>query len=295
MVRHMKNDEPKNHEPPLAGMTAVVTGGAGGIGRATSELLVRDGAHVVIAGRTEAKLTDHVARLTPLANAAGGSIRHRACDALDDDHMKALVEMTAEPTGRVDMACAIVGGAAGMAPVLRYTVDQIEETMRMNITATFLLLRHAGSAMVRQGGGSFVAISSMQGIQSAPMLAAYCAAKAGLEMFCKVAADELGEHNVRVNCVRPGLTDTDTTQGMVTNRDVVDAYIAQQPIRRVGAASDIAAAVRYFLGPESTWTTGQALTVDGGTSIRRFPDLTAMWAGRGLADTMEKQALGVLD
>ncbi len=280
---------------PLAGMTAVITGGAGGIGRATSELLVRDGAHVVIAGRTESKLTDHVARLALLAAESGGTIRHRAMDALDEDAVRALVEMTAEPTGRVDMACAIVGGAVGGAPVLRHTVQALEDTLRKNITSAYLLLRHAGGAMVRQGGGSFVAISSMQGHQSAPMFAAYCAAKAGLEMYCKVAADELGEFNVRVNCVRPGLTDTDATQGMVHNQGVVDAYLEQQPIRRVGTGYDIAGAVRYFLGPESGWTTGQALDVDGGTSVRRFPDLTTLWHERGHADSMAKQAQGIID
>lgn len=280
---------------PLANQTAVVTGGAGGIGRATSELLVRDGAHVVIAGRTESKLTAHVDRLSALAEAAGGSIRYRVCDALEDDQVRQLVDMTMEPTGRVDMACGIVGGAAGASPVLRYTVEQIETTMRNNITSTFLLMRHAGSAMVRQGGGSIVAISSMQGSQSAPIFAAYCAAKAGLEMFCKVAADELGEHGVRINCVRPGLTDTDATQGMVHNDAVTAAYLEQQPIKRVGAGEDIAQAVRYFLGPESSWTTGQALTVDGGTSVRRFPDLTAMWRERGLGESMDKQAQGIID
>jgi NAD(P)-dependent dehydrogenase (short-subunit alcohol dehydrogenase family) len=279
----------------LAGMTAVVTGGGGGIGRATSELLVADGAHVVIAGRTESKLADHAAALAPIATESGGSIRYRACDALDEDAVRALVEMTAEPTGRVDMACAVVGGAAGPSPVLRYSVEALEQTMRINITSAYLLMRHACGAMVRQGGGSFVAISSMQAAQSAPIFAAYCAAKAGLEMFCKVAADELGEFGVRINCVRPGLTETDATQGMVHNDVVTGAYLEQQPIKRIGEAYDIGAAVRYFLGPESAWTTGQTLNVDGGTSVRRFPDLGAMWAERGLGDSMAKQAQGVID
>lgn len=280
---------------PLSGMTAVVTGGGGGIGRATSELLVRDGAHVVIAGRTQSKLENHAATLEPLAVESGGSIRWKAMDALDEDAVRALVEMTAAPTGRVDMACGIVGGAVGGAPVLRHTVQALEETLRKNITSTYLLMRHAGAAMIRQGGGSIVAISSMQGHQSAPYFAAYCAAKAGLEMFCKVAADELGEFNVRVNCVRPGLTDTDATQGMVHNDAVVAAYLEQQPIRRLGRGMDIAGAVRYFLGPESGWTTGQSLDVDGGTSVRRFPDLTMMWEARGLGDSIAKQAQGIID
>jgi NAD(P)-dependent dehydrogenase (short-subunit alcohol dehydrogenase family) len=123
------------------------------------------------------------------------------------------------------------------------------------------------------------------------MLAAYCAAKAGLEMLCKVAADELGEHGVRVNVVRPGFTRTDATVSMMSNRAVVDAYLEQQPLARSGEAEDIAWAIRYFLGPEASWTTGQCLTVDGGATIRRFPDLRELWRAR-FGEEMDKAARG---
>jgi hypothetical protein len=82
---------------------------------------------------------------------------------------------------------------------------------------------------------------------------------------------------------------------MVHNDEVTDAYLVQQPIGRIGEGHDIGAAVRYFLGPESSWTTGQALTVDGGCSVRRFPDLTNMWVGRGLGDAITKQKQGIVD
>ncbi|HEV8296393.1 MAG TPA: SDR family oxidoreductase, partial [Acidimicrobiales bacterium] len=261
--------------------------------RATAGVLVRDAAHVVIAGRTAAKLENVVEQLAPDAEAAGGSIRYSVCDALDEEHVRGLVEFTAAPTGRVDMAVAVPGGG-GMAPVLRYSVDMLEAIMRKNITSTYVLLKHAGAAMVRAGGGSFVAVSSMQAVQSAPMLAAYCAAKAGLEMLCKVAADELGEHNVRINAVRPGLTRTDATVAMVNDPVTVDAYFDQQPISQLGEAEDIAWAIRYFLGPEAKWTTGQFLTVDGGATIRRFPDLGPLYRTR-LGDELDKAARGEVD
>jgi len=147
---------------------------------------------------------------------------------------------------------------------------------------------------VRTGGGTIVAVSSMQGMQPAPMFAAYCAAKAGLEMLVRCAAEELGEHRVRVNAVRPGFTRTDATTGMFANDDVVAAYLVQQPIDREGEAEDIAGAIRYFCGPESSWTTGQCLTVDGGTSLRRFPDLTEWYRSR-IGDEIDRAARGEVD
>lgn len=278
---------------PLEGMTAVITGGGSGIGRATAGVLVRDGAHVLIAGRTASKLDAATAALESDARDSGGSIRWAVCDALDEDQVRQLVDNAASPTGRLDMAVAVPGGGR-MAPVLRYTVELLEETMRANITSSYLLLKHAGGAMVRGGGGSFVAVSSMQAIQSAPMLAAYCAAKAGLEMLCKVAADELGASNVRVNVIRPGLTRTDATVGMMSSEAVIDAYLEQQPLAQIGEADDMAWAIRYFLGPEAGWTTGQCLTIDGGTTIRRFPDLTELWRTR-LGDEIDKAARGEVD
>jgi NAD(P)-dependent dehydrogenase (short-subunit alcohol dehydrogenase family) len=278
----------------MDGMTALITGGGGGIGRATAAVLVRDGAHVVVSGRTESKLDAVVARHAAEAAEAGGSIRPFVCDNLDEDQVRRAIDFAMEPTGRLDAAVAVPGGGA-MKPVLRMSVEMLEEIMRRNITSMYVLLKHSGSTMIRQGtGGSFVGVSSMQGIQPAPMFSAYCAAKAGLEMLVRCAAEELGRHKIRVNAVRPGLTRTDATVGMFAHEATVAAYMEQQPIDRDGESEDIAGAIRYFAGPESTWTTGQCLTVDGGCSLRRFPDLTPLHQLR-LGDELEKAAHGVVD
>jgi NAD(P)-dependent dehydrogenase (short-subunit alcohol dehydrogenase family) len=278
----------------MNGMAVLITGGGGGIGRATAAALVRDGAHVVVSGRTASKLDAVVAKNEAIAKKAGGSIRPFVCDNLDEDQVKKAIAFTIEPTGKLDGAVAVPGGGA-MKPVLRMPVEFLEEILRRNISSMYVLLKHSGSQMIRQGtGGSFVGVSSMQGIQPAPMFAAYCAAKAGLEMLVRCAADELGQHRIRVNAVRPGLTRTDATVGMFADEPTVAAYMEQQPLARDGESEDIAGAVRYFVGPESTWTTGQCLTVDGGCSLRRFPDLTPLHQKR-LGDDLDKAAAGIVD
>jgi len=264
----------------LRNVTALLVGGAGGIGRATARLLLADGAHVTIASRSAERLAAEADRLGPAAAESGGSIRWTVCDSLDAEQVAAAVALAAEPTGRLDAAVAIAGGGP-LAPVLRYDVATLEDTMRRNITSFYLVLRHAGQAMIRSGaGGSVVAVSSMQAAQPAPMFAAYCAAKAGLEMLVRCAAEELGGHRIRVNAVRPGLTRTDATTGMFADDEVMAAYLEQQPIARPGEAEDVAGAIRYFCGPESSWTTGQCLAIDGGTMLRRFPDLTPFYRKR---------------
>ncbi|MBM3660174.1 MAG: SDR family oxidoreductase [Actinobacteria bacterium] len=264
----------------LTGTTALLVGGAGGIGRATARMLLADGAHVTIASRSEERLAAEAERLAPVADAGGGSVRWTVCDSLAEHAVADAVAFTAEPTGRIDAAVAIAGGGP-LSPVLRYDVATLEDTFRRNITSFYLVLQKAGQAMIRSGaGGSVVAVSSMQATQAAPMFAAYCAAKAGLEMLVRCAAEELGGDRIRVNAVRPGLTRTDATTGMFADDAVMDAYLVQQPIDRPGEAEDVAGAIRYLCGPESSWTTGQCIAVDGGTSLRRFPDLTHWYRGR---------------
>ena len=105
----------------LSGTTAFLTGGAGGIGRASSRMLLADGAHVTIGSRNAERLAAEADRLQPIAEAGGGSIRWTVCDSLDEDQVRAAVDLAAEPTGRLDAAVAIAGGGP-LAPVLSYSV-----------------------------------------------------------------------------------------------------------------------------------------------------------------------------
>ena len=267
---------------PLSGMVAIVTGGGGGIGGATAEVLAADGANVIITGRTQGTLEATAARIAPQAQAAGGSIAWKTCDSLVESDVAQIVADVSTQWGRLDIAVNVVGGGAagGIGPILECTAEGLEGTMRVNVTSVFHLIKHVAPVMIDGGGGSIVAVSSMQATEVAPRFNLYCAAKAALEMMCKGAADELGRHDIRVNIVRPGLTRNSNDHHLSEIPDVVDAYMVQQPLQRRGESIDIAQAIRYFAGPESSWTTGTALPVDGGNSLRRFPDLDFHWARR---------------
>ena len=163
-----------------------------------------------------------------------------------------------------------------MSPVLLFDDDTFSREVDGNVRPVFLFLKYAGLAMVRSGGGSFVAISSTAAVFSTRYLASYAAGKAAVDQLVRVAADELGPLGVRVNSVQPGLTQTAATEGMFRNPKMMDAFLAEQPIQRHGQPDDIAEAVRYFAGPESSWVTGQLLTVDGGNTLRSFIDYASV-------------------
>jgi NAD(P)-dependent dehydrogenase (short-subunit alcohol dehydrogenase family) len=255
---------------PLSGQRALVIGGGSGIGHASARLLAADGAHVVLAGRTLSKLEQAADGLRDAID--GASVGVVACDVLVGDDVRRAVD-AADGGAGLDVAVTVPGGGP-YSPVLGYGDDDFDDAIRANVRPQFLTIKYAGSAMVRSGGGSIVAISSTVAVFPMPFDAGYAAGKTAVDMLVRIAADELGGAGVRVNGVRPGLTATDTTVGLVGNEAIAARFLEQQPIKRVGRPEDIAHAVRYFAGPESSWVTGQCLTVDGGHTLRRFPDLT---------------------
>jgi NAD(P)-dependent dehydrogenase (short-subunit alcohol dehydrogenase family) len=251
----------------LAGQRAVVVGGGSGIGLACARALARDGALVTIVGRTEQKLVDAAATLAD----EGLAVSHCVCDALDGPSVRAAVDAASDDDRRLQIAVVVPGGG-GVTPVLLYDDDQFSAEVDGNVRPIFLFLKYAGQAMVRAGGGSFVAISSTAAVFSTRYLSSYAAGKAAVDQLVRVAADELGELGVRVNSVQPGLTNTAATAGMFRSPEMLALFLAEQPLARHGEPDDIAQAVRYFAGPESSWVTGQLLTVDGGNTLRSFID-----------------------
>jgi NAD(P)-dependent dehydrogenase (short-subunit alcohol dehydrogenase family) len=133
--------------------------------------------------------------------------------------------------------------------------------------------------MARTGGGSIVGTSSIAGTATHKFMSAYCVGKAGIEMLVKVAADELGASGIRVNAVEPGLVETDLVGFITAGGRLLDDYLEQMPVSRVGTVDDIASAVRYLAGPESSWVTGEMLSVDGGHHLRRGPNYGLMMEG----------------
>jgi NAD(P)-dependent dehydrogenase (short-subunit alcohol dehydrogenase family) len=244
----------------------MVVGGGSGIGLGVARTLALGGSRVTIAGRQEQKLVDAVEGLA----ADGLTVGWVRCDALVAEDVRAAVEASGDH-GRLDVAVVVPGGGS-ISPVLLYDDDQFGREVDLNVRPVYLSLKYAGQAMVRAGGGSFVAISSSAAVFAARYLASYSAGKAAVDQLVRVAANELGQYGIRVNSVRPGMTRTPATASAFANPSMIAAFLKEQPLARGGEVDDIAQAVRFLAGPDSSWVTGQCLSVDGGQTLRSFVD-----------------------
>ena len=257
---------------PLAGKVALITGGAGGLGKAAARWLVRDGATVVLMGRTEASLRSAAAELSRQAP-EGAAVSYVTGDGTRSADVEAAVAQAVETGGRLDICVTTVGGGRN-APFLVFDETMFLEDLERNLVSAFLAVKYSAAAMARTGGGSVVCISSDAAKLSWPFLVSYCSAKAGLEAMVRVAADELGHLGIRVNAVRPGLTRTPRTEaGLLFRQEVLPRFVEQKALNRTGMPDDIAAGIRYLAGPESSWVTGQSFAIDGGHELHRATNL----------------------
>ncbi|MFM7062025.1 MAG: SDR family oxidoreductase [Actinomycetes bacterium] len=253
----------------LTGSSAIVSGGGSGIGLESARRLVREGASVLLLGRSEERLASGAASLVPdLAGSA--EVRTFAADTSDEVAVAAAVAAADELAPlRLVVASA---GRGGLGPMVATPLDEWNDIVATNLTGTFLLFKHAGAALARHGGGSMVAISSIAAAVTHPYMGPYCITKAAIDALVRQFADELGRAGVRVNSVRPGIVDTDLVSMIMDDEQVMGSYFDNMPVARAGQVDDVAAAVRYLLGPESSWVTGTSLSVDGGHHLRRGPD-----------------------
>jgi NAD(P)-dependent dehydrogenase (short-subunit alcohol dehydrogenase family) len=159
------------------------------------------------------------------------------------------------------------------------TADEaaIRATVEVNLVGTMLCIKHAVPAMRRAGGGSIIGMSSGAGHFPHRWLSVYGASKAGVDMLCKSAADELGGDGIRVNAVQPGIVDDELMAFITAGGPLLDDYLANMPLGRVGTVDDIAAAVRFLAGPESSWITGVSLPIDGGHHLRKGADYSLLF------------------
>jgi NAD(P)-dependent dehydrogenase (short-subunit alcohol dehydrogenase family) len=259
-------------EKPLAGQAALVTGGGGGIGRASAAWLARDGAAVLIMGRTDSTLVDARREILEVAG-PDATVDWFAGDALDESQVREAFGRAASLADRLTVAVSVIGGGT-MKPLLMFEPEEVLEDLNRNIVSTFIVIRNATPLMVDGGGGSIVCISSDAATIPWPFLTLYNASKAGVEGLVRGAALELAPLKIRVNAVRPGLVKTNTTAGgLFANEAVIARFLAEKPLGRTGVPDDIAAGVRYLAGPESAWVTGQSIGIEGGNELTKAPYL----------------------
>jgi NAD(P)-dependent dehydrogenase (short-subunit alcohol dehydrogenase family) len=248
----------------LEGERALITGAASGIGQAAARLFAREGAAVVLADRDAAN-GQAVAREIQQQD---GQALFVACDVTRSDDCARAVERTVAAFGGLD----VVLNCAGI--VVRRSVVDLDEAdwdrvMDVNVKSVYLVSKFAIPAMQTGGrGGSIINISSGWGLVGGPNAAAYCASKGAVALLTKAMAIDFGPHNIRVNCLCPG--DTDTPMLREEARQLGEAEskfmagAANRPLGRVGTPEEIAQAALFLASDASSYVTGTALVVDGG-------------------------------
>ncbi|MDW8046587.1 MAG: SDR family NAD(P)-dependent oxidoreductase [Chloroflexota bacterium] len=251
----------------LEGRVAIIVGGASGIGRATVDRFVAEGARVFVADVNG----EGIAR----AIAAHGHNTVDGCEAdvRDEEAVRRAVERCVRRFGKLDIAVNSAGTGA-FAAVHELALAEWQRVVDVNLTGVFLCLKHEAAQMIRQGGGGVIVnIASLNARQPAEGLAAYCAAKAGVAMLTATAALELGRHGIRVNAIGSGLVRTPLTEPLRAVPGVEDAFVAETPLGFTGEPADVAALALWMASPEARWLTGQTVYLDGGASLRKYPRL----------------------
>jgi NAD(P)-dependent dehydrogenase (short-subunit alcohol dehydrogenase family) len=249
----------------LSGQVAIVTGSSRGIGRAIAHRLAEHGAKVVISSRKQ-DACDAVAAEINAARGAGTALAV-AANISSKDALQALVDRTLAQWGRVDTLVCNAASNPYYGPMAGIADEQFRKIMDNNILANHWLINMVAPQMVARREGSIVIVSSIGGLRGSPVIGAYCISKAADMQLARNLAVELGPHNVRVNCIAPGLIKTDFAKALWDNPDALAARNAETPLRRIGEPDEIAGAAVYLASPASRFMTGQSLVIDGGVTI----------------------------
>jgi NAD(P)-dependent dehydrogenase (short-subunit alcohol dehydrogenase family) len=248
----------------LEGKSALVTGGASGIGRATALAFAREGARVAVADILE----EAAQRTVTEIEAMGGQALAIACDVTDDDAVKAMIARAVDAFGSLDCAFNNAGIApyqvnAGGQKIADVAPEAWRRLIDVNLTGVWLCLRHEVAQMRAQGsGGVIINTASILGLVGSATSSAYVAAKHGVVGLTKVAAADHAEDNIRVNAVCPGYIETPMTEETMRRRG--ERILARVPMARMGKAGEIAEAVIWLCSPKASFVTGVSWAVDGG-------------------------------
>ncbi|MEV6756641.1 glucose 1-dehydrogenase [Streptomyces sp. NPDC051214] len=239
-------------------MTAVITGGSRGIGRAIVERLCREGADVVFNYATSEEAAADVVRVV---QADGGKARAVCLDLKKPDAPERLMEAAETHLGGLDILVNNAAMAFSPAPLAQTEVEVFDSVMAVNTRSVFLTMRYAARKM--RDGGRIVNISTMNTVRPVPGIGPYAASKGAIEQLTAVVARELGPRGITVNTVSPGATDTEMLRG-ANPAEALQRVAGMTPLGRLGEPSDVAAVVAFLTSPEGRWITGQNLRATGG-------------------------------
>ena len=247
----------------VAGKVALVTGGALGLGKATAEMLAREGAKVVV---TDVNVEEGQKVAQGIASSGGEAIfiEH---DASSEAQWKAAIQSTLDTFGRLDILVNNAG-IGFLANVEETSLQDWRKTQNVNLDGVFLGTKYGIEAMRKSGGGSIINLSSIEGLVGDPNLAAYNASKGGVRIFTKSAALHCARqrYGIRINSVHPGYIWTPMVEAVTNGTDTekYQSLVDLHPIGHLGEPDDIAYGILYLASDESKFVTGTELVIDGG-------------------------------
>lgn len=249
----------------LSGRVAVITGSSRGIGRAIAERLAEHGAHVVISSRKAAPC-DEVAEAINEKYGAGRAIAVPANIASRED-LQRLVDETNRVFGKIDILVCNAASNPYAGPMSGISDEQFFKILQNNVVSNHWLIQMAAPQMLERRDGSIIIVSSIGGLRGNALIGAYNISKAADFQLARNLAVEFGPSGVRVNCIAPGLIQTDFARYLWENPEILQATTDPMPMKRIGQPDEIAGAAVYLASPASSYMTGQALVVDGGITV----------------------------
>ena len=249
----------------LTGKVAIITGSSRGIGKAIGERMAEQGAKVVISSRKP----DACAMVCDAINAkygAGTAISIPA-NISSKSELKQLVDETTTQLGKVDILVCNAASNPYYGPLAGIGDDQFRKILENNVIANHWLIGFVAPQMIERKDGAIIIVSSIGGLRGSSVIGAYNVSKAADFQLARNLAVEYGPHNVRVNCIAPGLIKTDFAKALWEDPEALKLRTATTPLRRIGEPDEIAGAAIFLASQAGSFVTGQAIVVDGGVTI----------------------------
>jgi NAD(P)-dependent dehydrogenase (short-subunit alcohol dehydrogenase family) len=247
----------------LSGRTAIVTGSSRGIGRAIAETLAQAGAKVVVSSRKAEACETVVAAIKK----DGGSAISVPCNVGHKDQLAALVAETRRQFGTIDILICNAAVNPYFGPLAEIPDEAYDRTMNSNVRSNLWLCQMVIPDMAARHDGAIVIISSIAGLKGSSTLGVYGISKAADFQLARNLAVEWGKHNIRVNCIAPGLVKTDFAKALWENPEMLERRLAATPLGRIGEPEDIAGIALLLASPAASFITGQVIVADGGVTI----------------------------
>jgi NAD(P)-dependent dehydrogenase (short-subunit alcohol dehydrogenase family) len=245
----------------LGGKVAIVTGSSRGIGKATAKLFVKEGANVTITGKDPKRLEDAAKEIGNVFSVSG--------DIRKESDVQNVVKKTVEKFGKIDILVNNAGIFPQIKPLHEISEKEWNEVIDVNLTGQFRFTK-AVIPHMEKNGGCIINVSSDAGLKAFENFSAdaYTASKGALVLLTKAWAIEYAKYKIRVNCVCPGIVETDMTTPYLTTESERDMAAAEHPLGRIGTPDDVAKAILYFASEDSSWVTGAILPIDGGAAAK---------------------------